>query len=87
MASYQSVSLTISGGTFTNNTATEKGGAFATVEVNQFLGGVTGGTYTGNKAKNGGAMYISNGDATVSGVTMTGNTATASGGAIYKSTN
>ncbi|MBE6918856.1 MAG: hypothetical protein E7469_04110 [Ruminococcaceae bacterium] len=72
--------LTISGGTFTGNTAAKQGGAvYAAVGTTN----ISGGTFTGNSSTSiGGAVYVAAGKANVSGGTFTGNHANDAGGAL-----
>lgn len=67
----------IHGGNFHDNTAQKNGGAVAAVGTNLT---VTGGTFTGNTGDNGAALYLNGGKASLSGVTVSGNTANTAGG-------
>lgn len=79
--------VTVTGSRFENNgdpinsPSTEDGGAIRGGEVR-----VTGSTFIGNSAENGGAVYTGGDDAEVVGSTFTGNTATQGGGAISAGT-
>lgn len=76
----------VSGGTMQNNTAAQNGGAIyatnATVNIK-------GGSLSGNNAQNGGAVYMNSSTVAISAVeggvapTISGNTASVYGGAIY----
>lgn len=81
-------SLTINGGTFSNNSATGNGGL---IYANGGTLTINGGTFTGNSTSNGngGAIYANNTTTTINGGTFTSNSATGNGnhtgggGAIY----
>jgi len=79
--------VTVTGSRFENNgdpinaPFTEDGGAIRGGEVK-----VTGSTFIGNSAENGGAVYTGGDDAQIVGSTFTGNTATQGGGAISAGT-
>ena len=71
----------MSGGSVTGNVASQDGGGiFADYPVR-----VTGGVISGNSAKYGGGYYFDEPDkkAELSGVTISGNTASEKGGGIY----
>ena len=68
--------LTINGGTFTENSATGSGGAVYGLKVV-----VNGGTFTGNTASSGGAIYAT--DVTVNGGVITGNHAISADGSKW----
>jgi hypothetical protein len=78
--------LSVTGGHFTGNTATEDGGAidnFSTYKPDNGTMTVTGATFTGNTAtEGGGAIENGLGTVTVSGSTFADNTASQDGGAI-----
>ena len=78
--------VTVSGGVFTGNRAEKRGGAFylSAGKLN-LSGGTVGGEADGsaNAAQNGSAVFVEDGTADFSGtVNITGNTATAAGGAV-----
>ena len=74
---------TISGATFTGNTATA-GGALYDAATSTITGVENVDTFKQNSAENGGAIFIATtGNTTVNDATFTGNTATNLGGAIY----
>ncbi len=73
-------SVTITGSSYKENSATGSGGAVYVEAGNTFNS--TNETYTGNTAKDGAAIY-SAGKTTLSGATITGNEATGNGGAVY----
>ena len=85
-AIYSDGAISVSGGTFTSNTANISGGA---IYNNLSLNLSNNVNFTGNGAVNGGAIYNS-GDSTIGAVggggTFMNNTASASGGAIYNNT-
>ena len=85
-------SVSGSANVFQNNTATGDGGAIyvgvdtgdgVTPSTQAGSATLTGTTFTGNSAINGGALYNTGGTATISGGSFTGNTASGQGGAIY----
>ena len=73
--------LSITGGTFNTNTATEDGGGVY-LHTTGNLALSSNGSITGNQAKNGGGIY-SAGPMTLSGGTITYNNASLNGGGIY----
>ncbi|MFN8149924.1 MAG: choice-of-anchor Q domain-containing protein [Solirubrobacterales bacterium] len=76
-------SLTASDSTFANNTCADDGGAIRVAgSVKNLL--IEGSTFSGNKAKDGGALLLFGPSAsgTIRNSTLTGNTATVTGGAI-----
>ena len=81
--------LTINGGTFTDNTASTGGAVYSSTSTASVV--VNGGTFTGNTASSGGAIASLN--LTVNGGVITGNSAVGStsttgrGGAVYVYTN
>ena len=81
------ISATINGGTLANNKAIKNGGGVYLDTDSQFTM-ADGVTMSGNKAGNGGtgsggAVYVSQGTATINGGSITSNTASVNGGAIY----
>ncbi len=73
------------GGTISENTATNGGGVYVNTDG---TAEVTGGTISENAATNGGGMYVhTTGTANVTGGTFTLNTASNHGGGVYISTN
>ena len=73
--------MTLAGGTITNNTGTGDGGG---VYQNGGTSLVRGVTITGNTAQNGAGWYINNGNCLMRGGNITGNKATKRGGAVYQ---
>ncbi|MBE2198860.1 MAG: hypothetical protein IAE79_09635 [Anaerolinea sp.] len=74
-------SPTLTGITFSGNTAANSGGAMFTEDSSPTLTGIT---FSGNTAANsGGAMFNFNGSPTLMDVTFSGNTAANSGGGIF----
>lgn len=73
--------FTMSGGTISNNTASDEGGGILT----DYKTTITGGKIEKNKAKYGGGVYYDDNRITLSfsGLTVSENTATEQGGAIY----
>ena len=71
-------SLTINGGTFSNNSATGNGGL---IYANGGTLTINGGTFTGNSTSNGngGAIYANNTTTTINGGTVPSNSATGNG--------
>ena len=79
-------SFTMSGGTISGNTAVNGGGVYVGAGTFAMSGGTIGGTETGdgNSASYGGGVYIANGGSfTMTGGTITGNTATTAGSGVY----
>lgn len=70
-------------GTVRNNTSGKDGGAYYAGSTNDVMVVYPGAEITGNQAKNGGAISVRAGIVQVSGGTITQNTATENGGAIY----
>ena len=68
---------------FIGNEATNSNGGAASLHYGDIV--ITGSntTLTSNKAKNGGAFYVNNGDITTTAGTMSGNEASADGGVFY----
>ncbi len=83
--------VTVSGGSMTNNTAKTDGGAVCansgSITVSVPDGG-TAETIQGNTATTGkgGALYADSGAVSITGTTLTGNTAGSDGGAVYAGT-
>jgi len=81
-AIYVRGALSVTGATFTNNVAVEEGAAIYNENGNQSAVTVAGSTFTGNRARFGGAIY-NRARLNVTNSTFTTNTATESGGAVY----
>jgi len=81
-AIYVRGSLSVTSTTFTNNIAVEEGAAIYNENGNQSAVTVAGSTFTGNRARFGGAIY-NRARLNVTNSTFTTNTATESGGAVY----
>ncbi len=80
-------SAAIKGGVIKDNKATGSGGAIyanrgGIIRSNTPLN-ISGGTFSGNSAEEGGAIYIQDGQATIGTATFESNTASSKGGAIY----
>lgn len=74
--------VTISGGTFSNNEANQGGGFFANGKIT-----LSDSNITGNSANNGGGFYVNGGTTTINGgVTLSGNSADMGGAAYLKGT-
>lgn len=76
-----SAEFTMTGGSVSDNTATQDGGGIFA----DYTAMVTGGSITNNSAKYGGGYYFDDSRLTeeLSGVTISGNTATEKGGGVY----
>ena len=75
--------LTVSGGTFSDNIAYDKKGGVMIIDANCKQATIENATFTGNEGKQGGAILIANGgQVTITGCTFSDNNATTSGGAI-----
>jgi hypothetical protein len=74
--------LTINGGTIENNSATNGGGG---IYIESSSSGITisGGMFLNNSANDGGGIYLGAGTLSISGGTISDNTATSHGGGIY----
>jgi hypothetical protein len=83
---YAGGAFNMSGGTITGNTATGNGGG-SYVSASGITYAISGGVIEDNTATLGGGIYFAVGTANISGITITGNTATTSGGGIYMQTN
>jgi len=81
-AIYVRGALSVTGTTFTNNVAVEEGGAIYNENGNQSTVMVAGSTFTGNRARYGGAIY-NRARLNVANSVFSTNTATESGGAVY----
>lgn len=77
--------LTVSNSLFTNNNATNNGGAVYSNTPNWVS--MTGPTFETNRANKGGAVYFANGKFTLSISNFKNNNATVEGGAIYVASN
>ncbi len=76
--------VNISGGNIQDNSATECGAIYyAGSDTVTISGGTIGADGHANKAQNGGALYMASGTADITGGTISYNTASQSGGAIY----
>lgn len=89
-----SMSLTINGATIRDNTAKGSGGAIYIYKASDcpdyiVKANVNGGAISGNSANNGGAFWLTGLDVdfTITGGTVSENTATSSGGAVYMKDN
>lgn len=75
-----SSTLTMSGGTAADNTANGNGGGVHLTGGS--TGSITGGTISGNAGNNGGGIFADGNALPLSGVNITGNTATGDGGGV-----
>lgn len=76
----------VSGGNISNNEASNNGGGLYLEENTKFIIDGTG-DISQNESTNGAGVYVASGTAEINGGTMTGNIATANGGALYISGN
>ncbi|NMM95146.1 SpaA isopeptide-forming pilin-related protein [Bifidobacterium oedipodis] len=80
--------VTINGGTFTNNVGGDHGDGGTVVDVTSGVVVINDGIFSGNKGRNGGVIYLRDSSTlTVNGGTFSGNTASRHGGAIFAKEN
>lgn len=78
-------SLTINGGTIENNSATNGGGGIYIQSSSSSGITISGGMFLNNSANDGGGIYLGSGTLSISGGTISDNTATSYGGGILYS--